>query len=298
MVVSEGLIYVLDSKDKKISVFESNGVLLHKWGESGYGPGELNRPVSIAVDGESVYIVERSGRTSVFDINGTFSHSFLGVGIMHLNSNVATIGDSLVVIGGMREKAGDRFGGTMSHIYSKQGVLVSDFFPLSELAEKFNADLMIGGYCDSDLTGHIWCVQPMDYTIKSFDQSGSITGSLKVEADGFRPIISRMPENARSKETINWIMSWDKIMGIYSISESFLLTQIWSGSELTKQLHLVDKKTGEVIYSGAFQGRIGDVNPQTGEIFIVLPAKEEPFVELTILSLNDILGYKGIASHD
>ncbi|HOP60897.1 MAG TPA: 6-bladed beta-propeller [Candidatus Saccharicenans sp.] len=48
-VDSDGNIYVLDGKEKKIKVFDSAGKFVKKFGEKGQGPGELNLPVSLQV---------------------------------------------------------------------------------------------------------------------------------------------------------------------------------------------------------------------------------------------------------
>ncbi len=48
-VDNDGNIYILDGKEEKIKIFDSAGKFVKKFGEEGWGPGELNVPVSLQV---------------------------------------------------------------------------------------------------------------------------------------------------------------------------------------------------------------------------------------------------------
>ncbi|MDD8020983.1 MAG: 6-bladed beta-propeller [Acidobacteriota bacterium] len=48
-VDSDGNIYILDGKEKRIKVFDSAGKIINKFGKEGQGPGELNLPVSLQI---------------------------------------------------------------------------------------------------------------------------------------------------------------------------------------------------------------------------------------------------------
>lgn len=53
-------LYVTDEYNHRITVFDSAGNFLHKWGTPGAGPGELNGPAGIAVgNGGAVYVVDQ-----------------------------------------------------------------------------------------------------------------------------------------------------------------------------------------------------------------------------------------------
>lgn len=66
-VDSDGNIYVLDGKEKKIKVFDSAGKFVKKFGEKGQGPGELNLPVSLQVTpAREIVIGDASNQKLIF----------------------------------------------------------------------------------------------------------------------------------------------------------------------------------------------------------------------------------------
>lgn len=67
--IADGLLYVVDSVENRVSVFEleKNTFLLHIGTGQGKGDGELNGPAGVTVDANCVYIAERNNdRVSVF----------------------------------------------------------------------------------------------------------------------------------------------------------------------------------------------------------------------------------------
>lgn len=68
---SDGALFVLDSQASEVRVFSANGGYLRTLGRPGQGPGELNRPVGMAVDPGGVLWVLNAGnaRYSGFDTN-------------------------------------------------------------------------------------------------------------------------------------------------------------------------------------------------------------------------------------
>jgi DNA-binding beta-propeller fold protein YncE len=65
---------VSDDWTNTISVFDSSGRFLRKWGKAGSGDGELNRPAGLAVEKNGNIIVVDSGnnRLQVFTPDGKF----------------------------------------------------------------------------------------------------------------------------------------------------------------------------------------------------------------------------------
>lgn len=80
-VASDGTIYVLDSGNQRVQVFDPEGELLTSWGGPGTGPGEFNAegqgPWGIAVDEEFVYVADTwNHRVQKFTRDGDFVDSF------------------------------------------------------------------------------------------------------------------------------------------------------------------------------------------------------------------------------
>ncbi|MFQ6029718.1 MAG: 6-bladed beta-propeller, partial [Dehalococcoidia bacterium] len=82
-VNSAGLVvYVVDSENHRVQVFDTNGNFLNKFGSEGTGPGQFTSPVKIAIDqSDNVYVMDRSNRRiEVFDANGNYLRQIGGPG--------------------------------------------------------------------------------------------------------------------------------------------------------------------------------------------------------------------------
>jgi hypothetical protein len=73
-VDSDGNIYILDRKDKKVKIFDSAGKFVKKFGEEGQGPGEMYLPVSIQVTHNNEMVIGDAGnqRLAFFSLEGEF----------------------------------------------------------------------------------------------------------------------------------------------------------------------------------------------------------------------------------
>jgi len=69
-----GNIYVADTYNNRIQVFDSSGTFIKTWGQKGSGNGALARPWDVAVDGEgNVYVADTyNHRVQKFDLNGFY----------------------------------------------------------------------------------------------------------------------------------------------------------------------------------------------------------------------------------
>lgn len=77
-VSPDGLVYVADSGNHRIQVFDQNGNFMYKWGSNGAGAGQFNEPWGIAVapDG-NVYVADTwNHRVQIFSPTGEYLNSF------------------------------------------------------------------------------------------------------------------------------------------------------------------------------------------------------------------------------
>jgi predicted membrane-bound mannosyltransferase/DNA-binding beta-propeller fold protein YncE len=75
------LIYVTDTGNKRVQVFEPDGQFAFQWGGGGVVEGYLDEPVGIAVGPEGVYVADTwNRRVQVFDRNGAFLRQWPVVG--------------------------------------------------------------------------------------------------------------------------------------------------------------------------------------------------------------------------
>ena len=74
----DGNVYVADSGNHRVQVFDPNGEFVRGWGQQGTGPGEFQEPWSVAVarDG-TLYVADTwNHRVQVFDADGTFKDAW------------------------------------------------------------------------------------------------------------------------------------------------------------------------------------------------------------------------------
>ena len=67
-------LYITDEHNHRVSVFDSSGQFLSKWGVYGYADGELNGPAGIVIDAnQHVYIADHhNNRIQVFSTDGQY----------------------------------------------------------------------------------------------------------------------------------------------------------------------------------------------------------------------------------
>lgn len=77
MLEHDNKFYLVDNNAHKIWITDRNGCLLKSIGRYGKGPGDLAEPVSIALKGDSLLILEKeNSRISIFNLNGDYVYQF------------------------------------------------------------------------------------------------------------------------------------------------------------------------------------------------------------------------------
>ena len=67
----DGLVYVTDTGNKRIQVFDANGQFVRVFGTTGTEPGQFNEPVGLAIDGDDLLVADAwNGRIQRLDRNG------------------------------------------------------------------------------------------------------------------------------------------------------------------------------------------------------------------------------------
>jgi DNA-binding beta-propeller fold protein YncE len=83
-------LYITDEHHHRISIFDTSGTFLGKWGVFGSGAGELNGPAGIAIDAEDhVYIVDQNNhRIQKFTTDGRYLLQWGAAGTNHGQFNL------------------------------------------------------------------------------------------------------------------------------------------------------------------------------------------------------------------
>lgn len=105
-VDSDGNIYILDRKEKKVKIFDSAGKFVRKFGRDGQGPGEMFVPITIQVIPDSILVVSDAGNQKLmyFTLEGEFiremsaaAKTILGFTLPIVDSQGNIIGQQVVL---------------------------------------------------------------------------------------------------------------------------------------------------------------------------------------------------------
>ncbi len=73
IINSDNHLYVADSGNHRIAVFDINGQYVRSFGQEGQGPGDISGPTGVSIFGDLLIITHNPrGRTSIFNKDGTF----------------------------------------------------------------------------------------------------------------------------------------------------------------------------------------------------------------------------------
>lgn len=109
-VGGDGRIYVVDSGNHRIAVFERGGKRLFTFGSHGSGPGQLRDPVGIGIDASGkVYVADKGNhRIQIFAANGTYARALAvkagGKNVAPVDVAVDAAGKTVYVTGNSNHK--------------------------------------------------------------------------------------------------------------------------------------------------------------------------------------------------
>ncbi|RMG90075.1 MAG: 6-bladed beta-propeller, partial [Chloroflexi bacterium] len=151
----DGRIYVADSGNHRIQVFDANGNFVTMWGQFGVGPGEFNEPWGLAVDDQFVYVADTwNNRIQKFTLDGDYVAEFgtSGVGngegtlgLFYGPRDVLLLSDNRLLVtdtGNHRLQILDRDGNFLLEL-GGQGSLPGQFFEPVGLGLAANGDILV-----------------------------------------------------------------------------------------------------------------------------------------------------------
>jgi hypothetical protein len=179
-VDEEGRIYVLDTKESHIRVFNRDGEYLKTIGKIGQGPGELNRPRMISMNQHEMMVTELSRRLSFFSLEGDFLRNVSTKEIWVLGARINSLGNIIVTEGLMdpdyisyRLKKFDPNMNLITEIASS---------PAPDARKGFNPFMAISHwFLDGD--DNIIYGYPKDYELQIFNPGGKLIKKIKREYD-------------------------------------------------------------------------------------------------------------------
>ena len=241
-VIKTEKIFVTDSDQHRIQVFNHQGDVLYRFGEYGSGEGQLNYPVGIVLDTEkNVYIAELyNQRISVFSETGTYKYA---ISFEHTVPTAIAIDQNnhLYVI--------DKADQTVKKLTTK-GEVLKTFGGLGNSNGKFQYPLGLAVAED----GTIYVSDTGNNRIQVFNQTGKLIEVVKVPmgppsgiaVDAQNQIYFTEPTNGQVMNITQKEKSVEQVFGAGEIKDESLFFP--EGIEIVGNLlYCTDKGTNRVI---------------------------------------------------
>ena len=120
-VGEEGNIYVLDSNDNDIKIFDSSGTFLKSISREGSGPGELKRPWILRIVGDRIVVADANNRrVQIMDKDGVHVNGYKAPCSFGKGMAFDGQGNLYLSTQGMRSPS-------LISVYDRQGNLVKEF---------------------------------------------------------------------------------------------------------------------------------------------------------------------------
>ncbi len=205
-VDSDGNIYILDRKDKKVKIFDSAGKFVKKFGKDGQGPGEMYMPVSLQVNHNNEIVIGDAAnqRLMFFSLEGEFLREMStalkaqGLVLPLFDSQGDIIGQQVVVTEEnqiLREVR--KYDSELNSLFTITSIDIT-----SIVQGKINPFELVFFYQlgkDND----IYCSNPNEYEIKVLNTDGKLVkrilkdyDSVKVTEKDKEEFFERVPEIA------------------------------------------------------------------------------------------------------
>jgi hypothetical protein len=171
-------IYILDSKEAHVKVFDKDGIHLMTIGRLGQGPGELNRPLMISLNQKELMIHE-FGRLSFFSLDGEFMRHVSEKEVLSFNARIDSQGN-IILTEGIRDPDNPRY--QVKKFDSNFNLLAEiDSSPLPDPG-RYNPFMAVGHWL-IDKDDNIVFGYPKTYEIKIYNPSGQLIKKITKKYD-------------------------------------------------------------------------------------------------------------------
>ncbi len=181
-VDDEERIYILDTTEAHVKVFDKNGKYIRTIGRKGQGPGELQSPLFVYITSQNELVVEDfASRLAFFSLEGEFKRNLLTTKIGALRIDIDSEGN-LVAVVIVREQENPRyeirkFDSELNYLHSLGSSPLpsatpgsyNPFIPIIQREINCNDQIVVG--------------YPEKYEIKIYDKSGTMIRKIMKEYD-------------------------------------------------------------------------------------------------------------------
>ena len=198
-------IYVLDTKEAHVKVFDKNGDYIKTMGRKGQGPGEMSLPFSICITSQNEIVVQdlNNRRIMFYSLDGSFINSLSTAKIIIVGFNIDSRGNiiGIISISGPDKRVIElqKFDSELNYLYSYGS------FSLPSRSSTFNPFMPEFHWAVSK-EDNVICGYPEKYEFKLFNSEGNLI--RKVVKD-YKPIKITQGEIEESKKRLPGPMKLD-----------------------------------------------------------------------------------------
>jgi len=226
-------IYVLDTKEAHVKVFDKNGDYVKTVGRKGQGPGEMSLPFSICITSQNEIMVQdlNNHRIMFYSLDGNFIKSLSTAKIIIVGSNIDSKGNIIGIVStrGPEKQIIElkKFDSNLNYLYSLSS------FSLPSGSSTFNPFMPELCWAVSKEDSVI-CGYPEKYEIKVYNSEGNV---IKRVIKDFKPVKITQEEIEEEKKRLPGPMKLD-IPQYHSVyrditidEENRIFVQTWERAE-------------------------------------------------------------------
>ncbi len=185
-ISSDGLIYVLDSGDRKVVIFDTEGRLQRSFGNTGSGPGEFGDAVDMSLDSScNIYVLDDAHKKIIkFD---QFGHYLDSATIVRYTRYIDVMKSDRVLLSGMLPGRYGAFGG----IYDlKTRNIIKEFsVPFESPPITSHSSISLEERFQFFKGDQIYLAVPFPYEIRKYKDDGSLIEIIKLQDVRIQPPI-------------------------------------------------------------------------------------------------------------
>jgi uncharacterized protein (TIGR03663 family) len=228
----DGLLYVADTNNHRIQVFDAQGSFVRQWGSTGAAQGQLNEPWDVAVDESGqVYVADTwNHRIQVFDGEGNFLRSwgFFGTTDGQLGQQGVFWGPRSIAIDGEGNLYVSDTGNKRVQKFDAQGTFVGQWGGGGIIEGRFDEPVGIA----VDAQGDIYVADTWNRRVQKFDRAFTFLKEWPIEGWTGESVVNK-PYVAVSGDGLVYVSDPEGYRILVFDSEGrFRATFGWYGNDL------------------------------------------------------------------
>jgi DNA-binding beta-propeller fold protein YncE len=213
----EGQIYILDSKDNNIKIFQTDGSFIKTVGRGGSGPGEFQRPWIFQIIGDKIYVADSGNRrVQIITKNGEYERSYKAPISYGNGMALDTKGNLYLNTQGLRSpkliSAYDSKGNLIIEIGNLEGktieyydfTLIKNQIKEGKVPDSFKNDVLLA----VDNGGNLFAVHRALNKFKKYSLNGNLVAEIEIKAEEYKNIYKDFLKKNQSEKnpSIYWAL--------------------------------------------------------------------------------------------